>query len=54
MNAYINKQFKNELDPNHAFYNCLRICELAGNYKKSLEECLENYELGPVPKNLDG
>ena len=54
MNTFRNKQFKNELDPKYAFYDCLRSCELESNYKKSLEECVENCELRPLPKNLDG
>jgi len=54
MNTFRNKQFKNELDPKYAFYDCLRSCELEKNYKKSLEECVENCELRQVPKNLDG
>ena len=54
MNTFRNKQFKNELDPKYAFYDCFRSCEPEGNYKKSLEECVENCELRPVPKNLDG
>ena len=54
MNTFRNKQFKNELDPKYAFYDCLRSCELESKYKKSLEECVENCEPRPVPKNLDG
>ena len=54
MNTFRNKQFKNELDPKYAFYDCLRSCELKSNAEKSLEECVENFELRPVPKNLDG
>ncbi len=50
MNTFRNKQFKNELDPKYAFYDCLRSC----NSEKSLEECVENCEPSPVPKNLDG
>ena len=53
MNTFRNKQFKNELDPKYAFYDCLRSCELKSIYKKSLEECVENCELLPVPNNLD-
>ncbi len=47
MNTFRNKQFKNELDP-------LRSCEIKSNSEKSLEECVENCEPSPVPKNLDG
>jgi len=54
MNTFRNKQFKNALDPKYAFYDCLRSCELDRNYKKSLEECVENCELRPVLNNLDG
>ena len=54
MNTFRNKQFKNELDPKYAFYDCLRSCELASNYKKSLEKCVENCELRPALENLDG
>ena len=54
MNTFRNKQFKNELDPNYAFYDCLRSCELKSNSKKSLEECSDNCELRPFPKNLLG
>ena len=54
MNTLRNKQFKNALDPKYPFYDCLRSCELDSNYKKSLEECVENCELRPVLKNLDG
>ena len=28
MNTLRNNQFKNELDPNYAFYDCLRSCEI--------------------------
>ena len=44
MNTFRNKQFKNELDPKYAFYDCLRSCELKNNSEKSLEECLDNCE----------
>ena len=54
MNTFRNKQFKNELDPKYAFYDCLRSCEIKSNSEKSLEECGENCEPSPVPKNLDG
>ena len=42
MNTFRNKQFKNELDPKYAFYDCLRSCEIKSNSEKSLEECVEN------------
>ena len=41
MNTFRNKQFKNELDPKYAFYDCLRSCELKSSSEKSLEECAE-------------
>ena len=54
MNTFRNKQFKNELDPKYAFYDCLRSCEIKSKFEKSLEECVANCEPSPVPKNLDG
>ena len=54
MNTFRNKQFKNELDPKYAFYDCLNSCEIKSNSEKSLEECVENCEPKPLPKNLDG
>ena len=42
MNTFRNKQFKNELDPKYAFYDCLRICELKSSSEKTLEECVED------------
>ena len=53
MNTFRNKQFKNELDPKYAFYDCLRSCELKSNTGNSLEECVDNCELRPLAKNLD-
>ena len=53
MNTFRNKQFKNQLDPKYAFYDCLRSCELKSNHEKSLEECVANCKERPVPKNLD-
>ena len=53
MNTFRNKQFKNELDPKYAFYDCMRSCELKTNSKSSLEECMDNCELKPSQKNLD-
>ena len=53
MNTFRNKQFKNELNPKYAFYDCLRSCELKSNSEKSLEECVDNCELRPLTKNLD-
>ena len=40
MNTFRNKQFKNQLDPSYAFYDCLRICELKSSSEKSLEQCI--------------
>ena len=54
MNTFRKKQFKNELDPKYAIYDCLRSCEIKSNTEKSLEECVENSEPSPVQKNLDG
>ena len=39
MNTFRNKQFKNELDPKYAFYDCLRSCEIKSSSENSLEEC---------------
>ena len=54
MNTFRNKQFKNELDPKYAFYNCLHSCEIKSNSAKSLEGWVENCEPRLLPKNLDG
>ena len=54
MNTFRSKQFKNELDPKYAFYDCLRSCEIKSNSEKSLEECVENCEPRSLPENLDG
>ena len=54
MNTFRNKQFKNELDPKYAFYDCLRSCEIKSNSEKCLEECVENCEPRLLPENLDG
>ena len=54
MNTFRNKQFKNELDPKYAFYDCLRSCEIQSNSEKSLEECVENCKPSQVTKNFDG
>ena len=53
MNTFRNKQFKNELDPKYAFYDCLRNYEIESNSENSLEEFVENCEPRPLPKNLD-
>ena len=55
MNTFRNKQFKNELDPKYAFYDCVRSCEIKSNSEKSLlEECVEICEPRPFSENLDG
>ena len=54
MNTFRNKQFKNELDPKYAFYDCFRSCELKSNSENSLEECVDNCELIPLSKKLAG
>ena len=41
MNTFRNKQFKNELDPKYAFYDCLRSCEIKSSSEKTLEKCVE-------------
>ena len=41
MNTFRNKQFKNQLDPKYAFYDCLRSCELKSSSEKFLEECVD-------------
>ena len=54
MNTFRNKQFKNELDPKYAFYDCLRSCELKRNFEESYEKCFEKCEPRPLPENRDG
>ena len=54
MNTFRNKQFKNQLDPKFAFYDCLRSCELKSSSEKLLEECIENCDgvsQSKYPKN---
>ena len=53
MKTFRDKQFKNELDPKYAFYDCLRSCELKSTSQNSLDECIDFCELRPLPKNLD-
>ena len=50
MNTFRNKQFKNELDPRYAFYDCLRSCEIKSNSEKFSEECVENLNLDHYQK----
>ena len=54
MNTFRNKQFKNELDPKYAFYDCLLSCKIKTNSERPLEECIENCEARPLPENLYG
>ena len=42
MNTFRNKQFKNQLDPKYAFYDCLRTCEIKSSSEKSLEEFIDS------------
>ena len=53
MNTFRNKQFKNELDPKYAFYDCLLSCELKSSSEKNLEECLDICDWTPSSENLD-
>ena len=40
MNTFRNKQFKNELNPKFAFYDCRNSCELKSSSEKNFEEDL--------------
>ena len=51
MNTFRNKQFKNQLDPKYAFYDCLRTYEIKSSSEKLLEECVESYDLGSPSKH---
>ncbi len=51
MNTFRNKQFKNQLDPRYAFYDCLRSCALEIPSEKLLEECLESCNWGSPSKH---
>ena len=53
MNTFRNKQFKNELDPKYAFYDCLRSCELKSSSEKTLEECVDSCDGEPLSDDLD-
>ena len=53
MNTFRNKQFKNELDPKYAFYDCLRSCELKSSSEKNLEECVDSCGWNPASQVLD-
>ena len=49
MNTFRNKQFKNQLDPRYAFYDCLRSCELQSSSEKLIEECEETCDwISPI------
>ena len=50
MNTFRNKQFKNELDPKYAFYDCLRSCEIESYWENSLEECVEKCDWNSTKK----
>ena len=50
MNTFRNKQFKNQLDPKYAFYDCLRTCEIKSSSEKSLEVCVESCDWGSPTK----
>ncbi len=53
MNTFRNKQFKNELDPKYAFYDCVRSCELKSSSDKYLEECIEGCDWKSSSKDID-
>ena len=53
MNTFRNKQFKNELDPKYAFYDCLRSCEIKSSSEKTLEECVESCDCESSSNDLD-
>jgi len=50
MNTFRNKQFKNQLDPKYAFYDCLRTCEIKSSSEKSLEVCVESCDWVSITK----
>ena len=52
MNTFRNKQFKNQLDPKYAFYDCLRSCELKSSSEELLEECVDTCDLGVSTKKF--
>ena len=53
MDTFRNKQFKNQLDPKYAFYDCLRSCELKMSSEKTLEECVGECDWNPLSDDLD-
>jgi len=53
MNTFRNKQFKNELDPKYAFYDCLRSCRLKSFSEKTSKECVDICDWNPLSDDLD-
>ena len=53
MNTFRNKQFKNELDPKYAFYDCHSSCELKSSSEKTLEECIKICDWESSKNDLD-
>ena len=55
MNTFRNKQFKNELNPKYAFYDCLRSCELKSYSEKSMEECCDicDWDSASIYQNIE-
>ena len=53
MNTFRNKQFKNELDPKYAFYDCLRSCEIMNSSESQLKECIESCDWTPPTPSKD-
>ena len=53
MNTFRNKQFKNELDPKYAFYDCLRSCELKSFPEKNFEQCKNSCDWKSSSDDLD-
>ena len=51
MNTFRNKQFKNQLNPKYAFYDCLRSCELKRSSEELLDECVETCDWGSPSKD---
>ena len=53
MNTFRNKQFKNELDPKYAFYDCLLCCEIKSSSEKTLEKCEDSCDRNLYSNDLD-
>ena len=53
MNTFRNKQFKNELDPKYAFYDCLRSCELKSFSEKIFEQFKDSCDWKSSSDDLD-